>query len=148
MDKYLEALERAKQGLPIEEVFPELKENKLLDIIKSALQSYFDGKLSEGTNDVDYAMCLTWLEKQKVFEWDKGDNRIYDDIVEAINSTNWGEFDKKVHINWLKSLKSKNHWKPTEEQIGAVLHAYNYGKVSDTTTEKALISLFNDLKKL
>ena len=148
MDKYLEALERAKQGLPIEEVFPELKESRLVDIIKSALQSYFDGKLSEGTNDADYAMCLTWLGKQKVFEWNEEDNRIYDDIVGAINSTNWGELDKKVHINRLKSLKPQKQWKPSIKQMDTLEYLCSHSSLLNPDVMHVLESLYNDLKKL
>lgn len=48
-------------------IFPQLKENadeKIPRIIKNALDSYFVGKLSEGTNDVDYAECIAWVNKQ------------------------------------------------------------------------------------
>jgi hypothetical protein len=45
---------------------PELKNDsvdRIKEIIRKALDSYYIGKLSEGTNDVDYAMCLAWLDK-------------------------------------------------------------------------------------
>ena len=71
-----DALERArnlespfyKQAAEI--IFPQLKENadeKIPRIIKKALDSYFDGKLSEGTNDTDYAECLAWIKKPQKF---------------------------------------------------------------------------------
>lgn len=71
-----DALERArnlespfyKQAAEI--IFPQLKENadeKIPRIIKKALDSYFDRKLSEGTNDTDYAECLVWIKKPQKF---------------------------------------------------------------------------------
>ena len=68
-----EAIERAKNlDSPFykeaaEIIFPQLKETqeeKVARIIKASLKSHFDGKLSEGTNDVDYAECLAWVNKQ------------------------------------------------------------------------------------
>ena len=74
--RYDKAIERAKEinrehsknGFkPSDDVlyiFPELKESgdeRIKKIIKQSLKSYFEGKLSSGTNDVDYAMCLSWL---------------------------------------------------------------------------------------
>ena len=68
-----DALERARKldspfyRQAAEIIFPQLKETadvKILRIIKKALDFYFDGKLSDGTNDVDYAECLAWVNKQ------------------------------------------------------------------------------------
>lgn len=42
----------------------ESEDERIRKIIKTSLKSYFEGKLSEDTNDTDYAMCLTWLKKQ------------------------------------------------------------------------------------
>lgn len=62
MDRYEEALERAKKGLPIDEVFPELKESEderirkhIIDIIKD------NAKLKRIPCDAEIA----YLEKQK-----------------------------------------------------------------------------------
>lgn len=71
-----DALERARNlespfyRQAAEIIFPQLKENadeKIPRIIKKALDSYFDGKLSEGTNDTDYAECLAWIKKSLKF---------------------------------------------------------------------------------
>jgi hypothetical protein len=71
-----DALERARNlespfyRQAAEIIFPQLKENadeKIPRIIKKALDSYFDGKLSDGTNDTDYAECLAWIKKSQKF---------------------------------------------------------------------------------
>ena len=68
-----DALERARKldspfyRQAAEIIFPQLKENadeKNLRIIKNALEFYYDGKLSDGNNDTDYAECLAWVNKQ------------------------------------------------------------------------------------
>ena len=47
--------------------------------------------------------------------------------------------------NWLKSLRPKPHWKPSEEQMDALDNAY---KSFGGTDHDLLCSLYNDLKKL
>ena len=184
MDKYSEALERAKQGLPIDEIFPELKESRderIRKAIKEAISSYW--------TDVTQAIedCIAWLEKHKYTEEDM--DRAYkcaDEVqykrgyeaaiawlekhgeqnhtVEEVDNLHdylygeqkpaeWSEEDEKeivmcckfLHdasqcidydvshkedivkcIQWLKSLKTKNHDKPTEEEMSA-LEKFVYG---------------------
>lgn len=67
MGKYEEALERARKGMPIDEVFPELKESEderirkeLLEVIRHC---YEDGGYTLCTDD--YKKYSTYLEKQK-----------------------------------------------------------------------------------
>lgn len=51
-------------------------------------------------------------------------------------------------ISWLKSLKQRYTWKPTEEQMKA-LHDMNLtGNISYAGQGQILIGLYNDLKKL
>ena len=69
MDRYEEALERAKKGLPIDEVFPELKESEdekirkiLIHIVKGACDKY--GIKYKG-DEITEEKLLAYLEKQK-----------------------------------------------------------------------------------
>ena len=97
-----EALERAKNlESPIyreaaEIIFPQLKETtdeKVVRIIKqSLLEFYFDRKLSERTNDVDYAECLAWVDEQS----DKNKNLESTDEFESF--VRW--FVEKRTENW------------------------------------------------
>lgn len=60
------------------------------------------------------------------------------------------EFKKTAEncINWLKSLRPQNRWKPSDEQTKA-LHDLNLtGNISYAGQGQVLIELYNDLKKL
>ena len=73
MGKYEEALERAKQGLPIDEVFPELKESED-EKIRKELISFVNKYYGEETKKE----VLAYLEKQKEKKWSpsKGEMRV------------------------------------------------------------------------
>lgn len=64
MGKYEEALERAKQGKPIDEVFPELKKSdddirkRIINILGNNTDAHEEGWAI-------YADEIAWLEKQK-----------------------------------------------------------------------------------
>lgn len=62
MDRYEEALERAKKGLPIDEVFPELKEDEDERIRKALIDGIRQIRCKNG---VTQEQMLAWLEKQK-----------------------------------------------------------------------------------
>jgi len=68
MDRYEQALERAKQGLPLDEVFPELKES-VDERIRRAIISVMERSSTTSTilenENVSYSDALAWLEKQK-----------------------------------------------------------------------------------
>ena len=67
MGKYEEALERAKQGLPIDEVFPELKESED-ERIRKELISYLAHRIDVTAFIDEGEDCKRWLaylEKQK-----------------------------------------------------------------------------------
>ena len=67
MGKYEEALKRAKQGMPIEQIFPELADSEderirkwLIELIKSTDANHSNMKLSENCK-----LALAYLERQK-----------------------------------------------------------------------------------
>ena len=65
MDKYSEALERAKQGLPIDEIFPELKESEDEQSKKWILEYLYDGlRKSDEQFKGQFKAAIAWLEKQ------------------------------------------------------------------------------------
>lgn len=69
--EYRNALERAKKGLPIDEVFPELKESddeKTRQMIVNTLRDAF---ISERISKTSYTEMLAYLEKQKEKWWKK-----------------------------------------------------------------------------
>lgn len=58
------------------------------------------------------------------------------------------DVENKDVIDWLKSLKDRMTWKPSEEQMKA-LHGLNLtGNISYAGQGQTLINLYNDLKKL
>ena len=64
MDRYEEALERAKKGLPIDEVFPELKESEDERIRKGLLEIFNKAQFGEW-GKLKIKDIIAWLEKQK-----------------------------------------------------------------------------------
>jgi hypothetical protein len=116
----------------VEDMLPELKEEsedeKIKDIIKHALSFYFEGKLSIGTNETDYAECLSWLEKQgeqRPVEWHREDEQnlnaclgyipdeflrrwLMDAIHVKYDKSAWSEEDE-LHIRELESIV-KQEW--------------------------------------
>ena len=84
MGKYEEALERARQGLPIDEIFPELKESEDERIRKWLIEMVEELRKANPTNAEHNGNCseaIAYLERQKeqkpVFK--KGDKVIWQD---------------------------------------------------------------------
>lgn len=66
MDRYEEALERAKQGKPIEEVFPEIGEERTQELLHSCVcRAINDPNLSYDTRNEISRKVIPYLEKQK-----------------------------------------------------------------------------------
>ena len=128
MDRYEEALERAKKGLPIDEVFPELKESEDEKIRKELLEEiefiipHDDETDSEGLILLSYYARIdrykSYLEKQKeqkpIFK--KGDKVIWDDEEFNILDVNETEYNvggyrvpfsrqNELHPIWQKSAE-------------------------------------------
>lgn len=83
-------------------------------------------------------------------EWSKEDVEMIDAIVADIlftqkahnHEVNQVIFGKE--IDWLKSLRPQNRWKPSEEQLNEIKEAIGV----TGTNGIVLLSLYNDLKKL
>lgn len=94
--------------------------------------------------------------EQKPIEWSKEDERIYCSILADIRtkqnvSTSTLESYYNEQISWLKSLKQRHTWKPSEEQIKAIRLARSF--VTDDFSEtkslsEKLIELEEQLNKL
>ena len=88
----------------------------------------------------DDAGFIKSLRPQPRQEWsDADEDRRRAAIKVLANNTCIGLAD------WLKSLRSKPHWKPSKEQIEALQYATGNG---GRYNKVALESLYNDLKKL
>lgn len=149
--RYEEALERARKGMPMDEVFPELKESED-ERIRKALIEVFKKKLERGYEWVEYGIpnrsVLDWLEKQieqQPAEWSEEDERIMNNCIGYIKASCLDANDLYECIDWLKSLRPQSHWKPSEEQMEA-LRAAAYEPYKNR--HKLLQELYIDLKKL
>lgn len=119
-----------------EKYFPELVENedeRIKNIIKKSLRIYFEGNLAIGTNDIDYAECLAWLEKQG--EWNEDDKIWLNHAIQYVKnyystSEELAKYTHSEHLNkrcidntvdWLKFLKDrclpqpKSEWSEEDE---------------------------------
>ena len=149
MGRYEEALERARQGRPIDEVFPELKESEDERIRKEILEYFgqFDDGEIRGVVITDW---IHWLEKQKEqkpAEWSEEDERNKDAIIDAI-TVQYSPGIRDNLTNWLKSLRPQPHWKPSEEQMKHLERCFSHGHTQQLPNQHVLESLYNDLKKL
>lgn len=148
----------------LETLIPELEHEDvrirktLIRLFKEDYGQYYGGLTKE--------QILTWLKKQgeQKSSWSEEDDMMLDKIIDEV--TSWGECpdyptekQRKFYeecnekIEWLKSLKQKFHWKPSEEQINAFEHFVRsigesgYASPYDNNT-KLIYSLLDDLKKL
>lgn len=82
--------------------------------------------------------------------WNKEDIERISRIADFIWKNRKGDTDEiykqELDVNWLKSLKDRVAWKPTEDQMKALIAAI--GKAYNTDNAEILNSLWNDLKKL
>lgn len=163
---YKEALNKAKEELQccgtlecdaarqIFRFFPELKEsederirNFLIDFIKVCV---WTEKKDQGWPLKEE--CINWLEKQgeQKSTLSKDDKEMLESIITCADRD---LFIHKEQIDWLKSLRHKNKWKPSEEQLNAFEHFVRsvgesgYASPYNNNT-KLLYSLLNDLKNL
>ena len=97
-----------------------------------------------GNNNFD-----SWLKslKDRVHPkqgWSKEDERMIDNIIFELEENQENISGVGYKIDWLQSLKDRYTWKPSEEQMEALI------KFVDTGNTDAIIleSLYNDLKKL
>jgi hypothetical protein len=95
--------------------------------------------------------CINWLNRQKYFDWSDEDNEninslcvLLDQMV-SINAI--GNEHSIEYKNWLKSLKDRYIWKPSNEQMHAFEQVYDWYNNNFAPSE-TLTSLYDDLKKL
>lgn len=150
---YDEALKRAKSVLldctteernVVEYLHPELKESedeRMMNQLHSWMKEF--GGAEEYTEKV-YQWIKGLLEKQGEQKpaWSEEDEKIYQSIMDDTVQEN--QLDSK-QIDWLKSLKDRYTWKPSDEQMEA-LKSSTY--CQNEQMSKVLFELYQDLKKL
>ena len=149
----------------IEPIFPEFKESED-EKIRQSLISYLHGLGEfEYPDKETYNNWLTWLEKQgeQTLAWSEEDEEIYSRICYLIHSAAFENYDvdevgkelgKYAKItDWLKTIKTRCTWKPSDEQIDALEQFISEYKDIDDNSRAYPIShniesLYNNLKKL
>ena len=90
--------------------------------------------------------------EQKPAEWSEEDESFLDSVEEAIS--NYYDLNHAPQYHYwleekLKSPRPQPHWKPSEEQMDALLFAVGYVHGNEATEIAAILeSLYDDLKKL
>lgn len=157
---YKEALERARAGKPMNEVFPELKESEDERIRKALLKlvsndknnGYTEFYKAEGITCDD---AIAYLEKQKAqqpAEWSEEDEAIANLIIKELEQDKDDAPEYSRHftrlLDWLKNrLKSLHpHWKPSEEQMRVFWKANPVNLMPEELS--VYNSLCNDIQKL
>ena len=84
-------------------------------------------------------------------EWSALDERNLQGVIDEIqaNKNNAPDYDLETYdrfLNWLKSLRPQNRWKPSDEQIKALKDACDEHWEPDGLD--SLYTLYQDLKKL
>ena len=95
----------------------------------------------------------SWLEKQgeQKSAWSEEDSvrlqRIIDFLWKNRKGDTDGIYQQEQDIDWLKSLKQRYSWKPSDEQMEVLLSEVT-GWKKGCPKQIVLESLYNDLKKL
>lgn len=174
---YEEAIERAKAGKPLDEVFPELKlkesederiRKELLEVIRHC---YEDGGYALCTDD--YKKYSAYLEKHKEpfiihdtgcskmgtkmpeycldvkpAEWSEEDEEMLDAMIDMVSNSLYEPLcPREGMLAWLKSLRPQPHWKPSKEQMRCLKYAIDSYE-SYEAKHHELQKLYNDLEKL
>ena len=155
--KYNEALDRAKSfqekygGDYAGYIFPELSESEDERIRKEIMHHI---SLLENNRFMFASKeeCLAYLEKQKEqkpAEWSAEDARRITAICELLANTLaiHPNYSHRILIDWLKSLRPRPHWKPSEEQMEALKRA-STNEYLPAKQFEILVSLYEQLKQL
>ena len=133
--------------------------NEFENQVSNLLASVLNGEHEYNESFVKYvAQSLLGYAKNelKPVEWSEEDEYMLNETIQHLEELI--RIDKAKHlgcdvqyyqrdIDWLKSIKQRHVWKPTEKQMVA-LHDMNLtGNISYAGQGQALIELYNDLKK-
>ena len=119
-------------------------------------------QLEKAMTDAGYTFDFEKKELRKIEQkpvWSEKDERILNSIIDDVRPL--GEYpdypsdeereyfyEGYKKVDWLKSLKDRYTWKPSDEQMAALSSINVTGGVSYAGQGQELINLYNDLKKL
>lgn len=117
------------------------------EAVKDMMDDYKDaiGAYGATTEEVkEHAAYMLSLIRQKP-AWSEEDEEHIDSLLKRLDGLCRNKFERTRFAisedrDWLKSLRPQNRWKPSDEQMMALLYHCSNGSV--------LSSLYNDLKKL
>ena len=157
----------ADQRYVLESLFPELRESEDERIKSAAIEFVIQNKSFNYYLGVSKDDVVTWINrqgKQKPAAWSEEDKRKIDRIYSILRqasdthafSTSCRLIGDKECIelqDFLKSIALQNTWKPSDEQMDALLYVvrnYTPGVTERIAWEsiKTLELMFKDLKKL
>ena len=129
-------------------LIPELKENddeRMWKLIKKYAH-YNISDIALGVDHITREQLESWIEKQCLQNpaCSEDDEKMVEDLIEAID-TEIAVSDYNKMVGWLKSLKERYTWKPSDEQMTALSIIKDSG---NTHEHEVLDSLYYDLKKL
>ncbi len=122
--------------------------NSLLKRLEGLCRKEFATTRFAINEDEDWLKSLKdRVQPQPKQEWNEEDESYLNTTIAYLKDAK--EFKKTAEncINWLKSLRPQNTWKPSEEQMEALLSEVE-GWTKGCPKQKGLESLYNDLKKL
>lgn len=113
-------------------------------IIQYILNNECVGK-TDKENAINWFKSLKDRIQSNHTEWSKEDEKIYQSIMDDTVQEN--QLDDK-QINWLKYLKDKYSWNPSDEQMKALDNALSLAKNCGEESAFDLRTLYEQLKKL
>ena len=124
-------------------------------VIPADNKSHYLGDANED-NRKAFIVGAQWQKEQNP-TWSEDDEKMKDLIISVLEvNHSKGIFKVGLRairteeiVSWLKSLKQRYTWKPSEDQMDAMKMAVSYFGYSWVSKEQKLLeSLYNDLKKL
>lgn len=103
------------------------------------------GHTTFSSDAIDITDAIEWLESlkdrvQPQHEWNKEDEkciRLSTDIIDsALRAGFCVQLDRDRCVDWLKSIRPQNRWKPSDEQMVAIQEAMNIVGVLTITGSK------------
>lgn len=120
----------------------EKKYNNALERAKHAIEDCGD---NQGRKNMIYGIFPELAESEEDEKMIIYARKYLDDALHEIGYSQDSQKEIKECMDWLKSLRPRPHWKPSEEQMDAFKYALGEGGKFD---KAALESLYEQLKKL
>ena len=114
---------------------------------KQGEQKSYASETINGKGDFDNGFTRM-MEKEQKYAWSEEDEKMLEcaiDMIEWYSVVNKSK--SKLVSDWLKSLKERYAWKPSDSQMASITCVVRKMKES-ACYDSELVSLLNDLKKL